>query len=134
MRRWRTSSTCQSVRYARACRAVVTDCAGYWVWRSPGKIRIKASPQNDASIQPRSTGSPLKRLHSRHHQDVVLMRDNVAVNINIAITPKTEMATSHEHSVPTSIFMCGNFVRRLQRNHQLLGVCRSVVEHDVEQR
>lgn len=37
------------------------------------------------------------------------MRDNVAVNINIAITPKIEMATSNEHSAPTSIFTCGSF-------------------------
>ena len=35
-------------------------------------------------------------------QDVI-SRDNVSVNTNIAITPKIEMATSHEHSAPTSI-------------------------------
>ena len=34
------------------------------------------------------------------------MRDNVAVNVNIAITPKMEMATSHKHSAPISISIC----------------------------
>jgi hypothetical protein len=63
------------------------------------------------------------------------MRDNVAVKINIAAAPQIEMATSHKHSAPISIFhMREPSWRRLERNHQLSGFGRSVVEHDVEQR
>jgi hypothetical protein len=62
------------------------------------------------------------------------MRDNVALNTNIAITTTIEMATSHEHSAPTSIFICGNFVATAPAQSPTVGVCRSVVEHDVEQR
>ena len=32
----------------------------------------------------------------RHHQGIVLMRDNPAVNITIPIAPKIEMATSNK--------------------------------------
>jgi hypothetical protein len=51
----------------------------------------------------RDIAAALKGSYPRHHQGAVLMRDNVAVNTNIAMTPKIEMATSHEHSAPTSI-------------------------------
>jgi len=34
------------------------------------------------------------------------MRDNAAIQINMPIAPKTEMATSHKHSAPISISIC----------------------------
>ena len=53
-------------------------------------------------------GGPTKSRRSCHHQGAVLMRDNVAVKINIAAAPKMEMAISHKHSVPTFMSICGS--------------------------
>src|SRR5690349_4685908 len=103
-------------------------------WRGKRPSAIGRADPAATGHAPTFFGDPTKSRRSCHHQGAVLMRDNVAVKINRAPAPKIEMATSHEHSAPTSIFICGNFVATTPTQSPTVGVCRSVVEHDVEQR